>query len=403
MKNIDLNYLCTVIGNLAGIPIRTYKNDEQVFYHSLVELPKDPLTPYLSDIFAVEAHVGYFITPYFHYYGMVNCPPYKIVIGPSRHSSVNDRDLRELAFKCDVVPDDVDEFVSSMKRIMQMPLSSIVQILCTMNYVLNDEKLSLEDIQIYDSEQQDLTEIIESERTNQKFCSSDTEDIQKQQAVHNTLALEQTIVNIVRKGDTAALREWVKNAPAVRGGILSADGLRQMKNTFIVTATLISRAAIRGGMDINDALSLSDAYIQKCELLNSIDRIINLQYHMVLDYTEQVEKLRKGTSPSKLVIDVSNYVQHHLSEPIDVETLARSMYLSRTYLAAKFKKESGTTLTDFILKEKVEEAKRLLRYTDKQATAIAAYFGFSSQSHFANVFKKYTGKTPSEYRKLHTK
>ena len=104
--------------------------------------------------------------------------------------------------------------------------------------------------------------------------------IQKQQAVHNTLALEQTIVNIVRKGDTAALREWVKNAPAVRGGVLSADGLRQMKNTFIVTATLISRAAIRGGMDINDALSLSDAYIQKCELLNSIDRIINLQYHM---------------------------------------------------------------------------------------------------------------------------
>ncbi len=369
MKNIDLNYLCTVIGNLAGIPIRTYKKDEQVVYHSLVELPKDPLTPYLSDIFSIKAHIGYFITPYFNYYGVVNCPPYKI----------------------------------AMKSIVQMPLSSIVQILCTMNYVLNDEKLSLEDIQIYDSEQQDLTEIIESERTNQKFYSSDTEDIQKQQAVHNTLALEQTIVNIVRKGDTAALREWVKNAPAVRGGILAADGLRQMKNTFIVTATLISRAAIRGGININDALSLSDAYIQKCELLNSVDRITNLQYHMILDYTEQVEKLKKGKSPSKLVICVSDYVQHHLSEPVDVEALAKSMFLSRTYLANKFKKESGTTLTDFILKEKVEEAKRLLRYTDKHATAIAVYLGFSSQSHFANVFKKYTGKTPSEYRKLHTK
>lgn len=403
MKNIDLNYLCTVIGNLSGIPIRIYENDKQVFYHSLVQLPKDPLTPYFSDIFAVEAHIGYYITPYFHYYGVVNCQPYKLVIGPSRHSSINDRELKELAFKCDVAPDDVEEFLTAMNSIVQMPLSSIVQILCTMNYVINDEKLSLEDVQIYDNEQQDLKELIESERVNHKFYSFDTDDIQKQQAVHNTLALEQTLVNIVRKGDVAALREWIDNAPAVRGGVLSADGLRQMKNTFIVTATLISRAAIRGGMDINDALSLSDAYIQKCELLNSVDRIINLQYHMVLDYTEQVEKLRKGTSPSKLVIDVSNYVQHHLSEPIDVAALARSMFLSRTYLAAKFKKESGTTLTDFILKEKVEEAKRLLRYTDKQATAIAAYLGFSSQSHFANVFKKYTGKTPSEYRKLHTK
>ena len=91
MKNIDLIYLCTVIGNLSGIPIRIYENDKQVFYHSLVQLPKDPLTLYFSDIFAVEAHIGYYITPYFHYYGVVNCQPYKLVIGPSRHSSINDR------------------------------------------------------------------------------------------------------------------------------------------------------------------------------------------------------------------------------------------------------------------------------------------------------------------------
>lgn len=399
MKNIDLNYLCTVIGNLSGIPIRIYENDKQVFYHSLVKLVMDPLTPYFSDVFAIKAHIGYYITPYFQYYGVLNCHPYKIVIGPSRHSSINDQELKELAFKCDVKPDDVEDFLTSMNSIVQMPLSSIVQILCTINYVINDEKLSLEDVQIYDSEQQDIKELIESERINHKLFSSDTDNIQKFQAVHNTFALEQTLINIVRKGDVAALWEWINNAPAVRGGVLSADGLRQIKNTFIVTATLISRAAIQGGMDINDAFSLSDAYIQKCELLSSVDRIINLQYHMVLYYTEQVEKIRKGASPSKLVIDVSNYVQHHLSEPIDVEALAKSMFLSRTYLAAKFKKESGTTLTDFILEEKVEEAKRLLRYTDKQATAIAAYLGFSSQSHFSNVFRKYTDCSPLEYRK----
>ena len=124
---------------------------------------------------------------------------------------------------------------------------------------------------------------------------------------------------------------------------------------------------------------------------------------MVLDYTEQEARLRNGNSPANVETDVSNYVQHHLSEPINVEALAKSLFLSRTYLAAKFKKESGTTLTDFILKEKVEEAKRLLRYTDKHATAIAAYLGFSSQSHFANVFKKYTNKSPNEYRKIHNR
>lgn len=395
MKNVDFNYLCTVIGNLSGIPIRLFENEKQIFYHSIVNLPQDPIAPYKGDIFAIKEHIGYFITPYFNYFGVVNCEPYKIVIGPSRQSSMKEQDIRELAFKCDVAPVDADEFIAGMKSIVQMPLASIVQILCTMNYVMNNEKLSLKDITIYDVEQEYLKDKTEIDRANQNFNS----DLYETQVHHNTLALEQTLVNIVRKGDSAALREWITNAPAVRGGILAAEQIRQMKNTFIVTATLVSRAAIRGGMDTEDALSLSDAYIQNCELLNNVDLITNLQYHMVIDYTERVEKLRLGKSPSKLVTDVGNYIQHHLSEPVDIEALSKAMYLSRTHLAAKFKKETGLTLTDFVLKEKTDEAKRLLRYTDKSIPSISAYLGFSSQSHFSRTFRKYAQCSPHEYRK----
>lgn len=229
----------------------------------------------------------------------------------------------------------------------------------------------------------------------------ETNDLSNDTAVHNTLALEQTIMNFVRHGDTAALKKWLKSAPAIRPGILSSDTIRQLKNTFIVTATLVSRAAIRGGMDVNDALSLSDAYIQKNELLSSVEAIENLQYHMVFDYTEKVEKIRLGKTPTKLLTDIVNYVQKHLSEPVDIAALSKAMFISRTHLAVKFKKETGMTLTEFVLKEKIEEGKRLLRYTDKPISAIAAYLGFSSQSHFANVFKKYANSSPNEYRLKH--
>ena len=60
--------------------------------------------------------------------------------------------------------------------------------------------------------------------------------------------------------------------------------------------------------------------------------------------------------------------------------------------------ETGESLTDFILKEKTEEAKRLLRYSDKSLTAIGSYLGFSSASHFPRVFKACVGSTRSEYR-----
>ena len=123
---------------------------------------------------------------------------------------------------------------------------------------------------------------------------------------------------------------------------------------------------------------------------------MNLQYRMILDYTARVERLHLGKHPTKLTVDVANYIQHHMSELITAEKIAEELFLSRPYLSRKFKEETG-----FILKEKTEEAKRLLRYSDKSLTAIGSYLGFSSASHFSRVFKTYVGSTPSEYREKH--
>jgi AraC-like DNA-binding protein len=219
---------------------------------------------------------------------------------------------------------------------------------------------------------------------------------------HNTLSIEQAITDIVRSGDTAALKSWASTAPAVRSGIIAPDQLRQYKNTFIVTATLVSRAAIKGGMAAEDAFTLSDLFIQKCELLSDPSRVINLQFNMVADYTEQVARIRSKKYPTKLTADVSNYVRHHLFEPITAENIAKELFISRPYLSTRFKNDTGITLTDFILKEKTDEAKRLLHYTDKSIATIGVYLGFSSQSHFFRVFKKYSGISPKEYRKKST-
>ena len=268
--------------------------------------------------------------------------------------------------------------------------------LCPINYILNGEELELKDLTIRQTEQDAIKKRVENRRTEQVYHEERPQDL------HNTLAIEEKLMDIVRKGDTGALRQWAAAAPAIRGGIMASDQLRQLKNTLIVTATLVSRAAIRGGMDTDDAFSLSDAYIRRCETMTTQSQIGNLQYHMVMEFTEQVEKIRRGQTPSKLRLEAANYVQHHLSEPIDTEAMAKEFYLSRSHFSTKFKAETGMTLTDFILTEKTEEAKRLLRYSDKSAAAIAAYLGFSSHGHFCKVFKKYTGLTPNEYREKHT-
>lgn len=392
MQNLDIKYLTVSIGDLAGVPVRIYEDGVLTLFHSLQDFPSDPIKPYAESVLNTGGSVGYFITPYFNYYGVVRSGKTTIVIGPSRQTPMNEKDLRELAFACDVSTEDTERFITAMKGLVQMPLESILQILCTVNHVLNGEKLSLHDVTIYDLGN-GFDYGIEAELANKPEADGTSAD-----AVHNTLALETHLMDMVSRGDVIALTEWASKAPAVRGGRLADDTCRQMKNTFIVSTTLTSRAAIRGGLDAEEALSISDSYIRKCEIMCTAEQIINLQYHMVLDYTRRVESQRLEKGSTKLVSDVSRYVRKNISGRTSVEDMAKSMFISRTHLAARFKREAGMTLTDFILGEKTEEAKRLLRYTNKSLLAIGEYLGFSSQSHFAKVFKKYSGKTPSEYR-----
>ena len=180
---------------------------------------------------------------------------------------------------------------------------------------------------------------------------------------------------------------------------MAREHLRQYKNTFIVTATLAARSAIRGGMDAEEALSASDLLIRNCEALQDVQSILRLQIDLLLTYTEQVARLRTGGKTTPLALQVSAWVQNHLSEPVDTGKMARAFHFSRPHLSRKFRLETGMTLTDFILRKKSEEAGRLLTYTDKSLTSVSEYLGFSSQSHFARVFKKYMGMTPAEYRR----
>ncbi len=397
--SLDLSYITRSVALISGVPVRTYVGGEETERYFPVVLPCDPANLYKEKLFAVSEHVGYYCTPYFHYYGVLNAADVKFVVGPTSQIMADDQSLRKLAFEADVPAEQISQFVDGINAIRRMPVEGLLQILFAVNHFLNcGEKLELSDLAISDLEQDELKNTVERKRTTRVY-----EENNSDKQFHNTLVIEEALTGIVRKGDSVALRRWLSSAPAVHGGILAGDQLRHMRNLFIVTATLVSRAAIHGGMAENDAFSLSDAYIQRVELLSDHNSIMNLQYSMVLEFTEQVEKLHRGKYVTKLSIDVSNYVRHHLSEPISAGKMAEDFSLSRPYLSARFKQDTGQTLTDFVLNEKTEEAKRLIRYTDKSLPAISVYLGFSSQSHFTRVFRKYTGSNPGEYLEKHRK
>jgi two-component system response regulator YesN len=91
------------------------------------------------------------------------------------------------------------------------------------------------------------------------------------------------------------------------------------------------------------------------------------------------------------------YIRSHLFEPLTVQSLARSACLSVSYYANLFKKHTGSSVAQFIIAERMEQAKSML-LGGKQVQEIAALLGYEDRSYFSDAFKKHTGVTPTEYK-----
>ena len=163
---INLPYFAESIAALYGIPVRIYEDGSELFRSFPVDLPRDPMFVYQKEIFSIEDHVGYYVTPLFHYYGVINADDKKLIIGPTSLFKTNDQALRELAFQCDVPKEDVLAFLTGMNAIVPLSLERLLKMLCTVNHVLNNgEMLKLSDVMIYEAQQETLKSNVEKQRT----------------------------------------------------------------------------------------------------------------------------------------------------------------------------------------------------------------------------------------------
>lgn len=105
---------------------------------------------------------------------------------------------------------------------------------------------------------------------------------------------------------------------------------------------------------------------------------------------------RKGSVSLQPVLDG---IARHLDEPFSVPALAAQAGLSEARFKVRFKEEVGIPPGEYVLRARVDEARRQLRAGRATITEIAHGLGFSSSQYFATVFQRFTGQTPGEFRK----
>lgn len=119
--------------------------------------------------------------------------------------------------------------------------------------------------------------------------------------------------------------------------------------------------------------------------------------HAYGDCTEYLIEKHKNTHVKNAI----SYIHEHLSEPLTLTSVCEAISLNRCYLCDLFSKEVGMTFCEYVVKQRILLAKRLLLTTNLPMAMIAARCGFNNLSYFSTSFKKVEGVTPSVFLKQH--
>lgn len=116
----------------------------------------------------------------------------------------------------------------------------------------------------------------------------------------------------------------------------------------------------------------------------------------------QIRSLRRAQGPviqekhRKAVQFMTEYIHKHYAEDITLEVLASQLYISKNYLNQLFKKVTGETFTNYVIRVRIEKAKALLLEGSHLIYEVSEMVGYQNVPYFSTLFKKYCGVSPSE-------
>jgi two-component system, response regulator YesN len=197
-------------------------------------------------------------------------------------------------------------------------------------------------------------------------------------SVKGLLEVEKELLEAVRKGDLfQALEQFERYYETI-----TSNHEEKMEELFI----LLSRMMMELGTEYERRTfpsgdSLKEA--AKAELTSVV----------------QIVQAWRNSRAKGLMMKAKEYIDEHFAEAITLEEAAEHVGLSPYYFSKLFKDRFGITFIDYITEIRMKRAKELMENPDVSVKEVCYTVGYKDPNYFSRVFKKYTGLTPSEYRK----
>lgn len=210
------------------------------------------------------------------------------------------------------------------------------------------------------------------------------------------LKLEQSALENLRAGLYAEVltdtEQWLGTFQADYSHSRKQINLRTL--TFLDRMMQLAKEKKKTDSDWIQELGSIDEQVSRIETLEELAGFV---YRII---RQIIEALIPHKTPKRKVQQAQEYISaHYNSSSLSLAGVAKSLFVSSTYLSTLFKQELGINFLDYVHQYRIEKAKALLQSKDQKIQTVAKEVGYFDEAHFTKTFKKWTGMLPSQYRK----
>jgi len=210
---------------------------------------------------------------------------------------------------------------------------------------------------------------------------------------------ESQILSIIRSGISdpdrlSAARDIMAPADYTNG-----DALKNMKYELTAFCVRASAAAAEGGLPARSARTAELQFIRMISACRKLTELQDLFVRIVSELTEDVRRVRENPALSEPTLLAMEYIRANLTEPLTLSMIAGYTGYTEYYLSRRFHDEAGMRISEYISRERIAMAKELLTKTAVPIQEISDLLQFNSRSYFGQVFRRFTGQSPQEYRR----
>ena len=212
------------------------------------------------------------------------------------------------------------------------------------------------------------------------------------------------------RGNVCVLPSGLEHQAALEG---NSEHLALYIDPLLITKAA-SESELTGGFEITERYTRADGVISSvgmallgeldseglsgrlyAESLGNVLAVHLLRYYSIA--TSRRVTFTGGLSAAKLR-QVTDFISDNYSRDLKLAELAQVAGMSCFHFAREFKRSTGTTPHQYLIKFRVERAKAMLAKNDLPLIEVGLRSGFSHQSHFTRLFRRITGTTPHSYR-----